>query len=149
MTSDTFVAFLIALIVPMIIVFLSGINGLRRSDERLRENYWRLREKYPRSYVKQSREIKFVRKCFQMETKEKIHWVECIVHYLQIVVALQPLFMLVTFIFVPTKEVAFLFLIFGFCIPFGVSVILYETFFAVQTIRGVRIRKDCKKQFKK
>ena len=150
MTIDTLDCFLMALIVPIVVVFLSGMNGFRRSDERLRENYWKLREKYPRSYVKQNRVVKFVRKYFlQVETKEKIHWVECIVHYLQIVATLSPIFMLITFIFIPTKEVALLFLIFGFCIPYGASVILYELYFALQCIRGIRIRKDCKKKLKK
>ena len=137
------------MVLPLVLVFLSGINGFRRCEEYICNFYWPLREKYHRSYVKQNKTIKFVRKCFGMETKENIHWITCLLHYLQIIATISPVFMLVTFLFIPLKQTVIVFLIFGFSLPFGLCVILHWIFFSLQVLRCVKIRKTDPKHSKR
>ena len=149
MSFDTKDLLLIGIALPFVVVFLSGINGLKRQEKQISDFYWPLREKYPRSYVKQNKVIKFIRKCFGMQTKDNIHWMTCVLHYLQLISVISPIFMLITFLFVPLEEIVVAFLVFGFSFPFGLLVILAALFYSLQTWRCVGIKKKDPKHSKR
>ena len=141
MYSDDVCILLIALFAPLILVFLSGINGFKRRERSIREFYYILREKYPRSYVQQNKILKFVRKCFGMEIKGTIHWITCFLHYFQIVFAISPIFMLIIFLVKQSEQVIYTFLAIGIALPFGLFYILMEIFTMLQVIRCKKIKK--------
>lgn len=149
MTSDTIWLLLVSIVMPFVLFFLSGANGFRRCEEYIYDFYWPLREKHPRSYVKQNAIIKVVRKCFGMQTKNNIHWFTCFLHYLQILMVISPIFMLITLLFVPSQKIIIAFLLLGISLPFGLSVILNQIFFSLQVLRCMKIKKTDNKHSKR
>lgn len=140
---------LITLFGPVIVFFLFGINGLGRFEKYLGSFYWTFRHAYPRSYVKQNKIIKIVRKCLWLQTKNHIHWMICFLHYLQIAMLLSPIVMLITFVFVPTKETVNAFFLFGFIFPTVLCGVLMYGLYVVQYFRSIKLDKEGRKNSKK
>ena len=74
-----------------------------------REARWRRHYTYAHTYSRQNKFIIFLRKCFGMETKVYLHWMSCVLHYIEFVALLWPLLMLLVFLFVPTGGVVSMF----------------------------------------
>ena len=132
---------LLALILPPIVAFLYGINGLRRSEESIREFYWPLRDKFPREYVNQNRIIKIVRKWMRLKTTGTIHWSTCFFHYFQILLAISPSVMLIAFLITGSDQTVVLFLRFGFLWPLLLLALLDQVFIWIQVSRCKKIKK--------
>lgn len=141
MTLDMSILLILGLIMPVALFFLFGINGLSRSEKIIRGFYWVLRDKYPRSYIQQNKIIRRIRKCFGLKTKGSIHWVTCLVHYIQLFVLLSPIFMLITLCFIPKETVIIMFLFIAVFIPFVSCVILHGVFTFLQILRCEKIKK--------
>ena len=75
---------IIAIFSPLITFYLLKVFNFR-AERVVSEFYFALQENYPRSYVKQTKLIKLVRKFCGMSVDEKIHWMHCFGIYLQII----------------------------------------------------------------
>ena len=73
---------LIYIIGSIIALFLTGVI-IKRSEKCVEAFYSPLREKYKKSYFKQNKIIKFIRKLYKMDTRNTIHWGYCIYHYIE------------------------------------------------------------------
>ena len=127
--------------VPTLFSYLDGVNYIKRCEEYLREFYWVLREKYPRSYVKQNKMIIFVRKHCKLKTEGSIHWMIFFAHYVQVFMAISPAFLLITLPFAFSETLIILFAIIEFAVPFSFIAILVETATTLQAFRCDRIKK--------
>lgn len=123
-----------------IILFWRISVWLKRHERYISDFYWALKEKYPRSYIKQNKVIRFIRKFLGMNTKERIHWMFCFYHYLQIIMLITPIFLLVICWFIPLEITVMIFGWFG--IGPNVFVAVIDTWFMmIQCFRCERIRK--------
>ena len=123
-----------------LVVFFATRVLIYRNEYFVWEFYWGLSEKYARSYVKPNKVVKFVRKCFGLETKRKLHWVICLFHYLQIAMAISPIFMLPVLICIPLEYAFTLCMFIGFA-PFALMFLINIPFFILQWIRCEILKK--------
>lgn len=142
MTADTIWMLLLTLVFPFTVSFCVGRNGYRRNEKDLSTFYKALTEKYPRSYVKQDKVLKTVRKWFKMDTEVRIHWIIYLAHYLQIFSMFSPVLIPIACFFAPIKVVIFFFWVFGFGCPFALSVMLETFWYFLQFFRCLKIKKD-------
>ena len=84
---------------PFVLFFLSSVK-IKRIENSVRSFYLPLREKYPRSYLRLNKVVKFVRKICKMDVKGTFHWMTCVCHYLQIFIILSPISILFMILFV-------------------------------------------------
>lgn len=81
---------LLSIFSPLITFFLLKVLNFR-AERVVCEFYVALQEKNSRSYVRQSKLVKAVRKYSGMFTDGKIHWVHCLGNYLQFVAIVLPM----------------------------------------------------------
>ena len=121
-SDDMLFMILVCLFAPILLAFYSGVL-IKRHEKSVSAFDYLLREKYPRSYVKPNKVVKFIRKCCGIKTKKNVYWVHCIYNYLQIVMAVSPVIMIILFFFLPFEDVTFISLIIGL-VPFAFIVFL-------------------------
>ena len=120
--------------------FLCSGDFIDRHENVVRDFAYALREKYPRSYVQQNKVIKFIRKRFAMRTDRSLHWVICVLHYLQIVMAISPALVLLALLFVPPEKTVVTCLLIQLS-PFGLMAIIRLAFTTLQALRCMRIKR--------
>lgn len=124
---------------PFITFFLLKVNNFR-AERVVCEFHFALQEKYPRSFVKQRKIVKTVRKLSGMDTKQKIHWMFCLGNYLQFIVIIFPLIMFLLHLMFGVNEIAYKIQVFyGYAI--GSWVLLTSFFVLFLCFRCTRIKK--------
>lgn len=124
---------------PFITFFLLKVINFR-AERVVSEFHFALQEKYPRSFVKQRKIVKTVRKFSGMDTKQKIHWMFCLGNYLQFIVIIFPLIMFLLHLMFGIDRIAFRIL--NFCIiVIGSWALLISFFVLFLCFRCKRIKK--------
>ena len=113
MPNDSYWIFFIFIFLPFFMFYGTCVT-IRRREDAVSCFYWPLRKKYPRSYVKQHKIVKSIRKRFGLDTKGTIHWMHCLYHYLQLVMLISPILLLVLFLFMPPLKAVLISGIFAF-----------------------------------
>ena len=149
MASNILWLLLVGIPIPFVLFFFAGIFSLKRKENEIREFYWALREKYFHSYIKQNKIIKFIRKCLGLETKKHIHWITCLLHYIQIVTFISTILVMVVLLFVPREDLIGILWLIGIAVPFGVFFILLGIFHFLQLLRCEIIKKKDPKYSKR
>lgn len=135
----------------VVALFLTGVI-ISRSEKCVSDFYLPLREKYPKSYFKQNKIIKFVRNFYKMDTQSTIHWGYCIYHYIQLTAATSlPIIMMLSLFFhtlIPYKKVISigLLILWG---HFGVIALTDYLLLLVETSKCKKIKKENPKYAKK
>lgn len=101
MDPNVFMLVLQCIIALVVSLFLTGVI-IRRSEKCVSSFYYPLREKYPRSYVRQNKIIRFIRTIYKMDTNSSIHWMYCVFHYLQIITIPLSVFVLLIMLIIPS-----------------------------------------------
>lgn len=139
MNPNEIICNLLGVFSPLITFFLLKILNFR-AERVVCEFYVALQEKNPRSYVRQSKLVKVVRKYSGMFTDGKVHWVHCFGNYLQFVAIVFPI---VLFLFCLLLDISgIVFKIFNFCI---IVIILWSLMISVFTVFLCFICKKIKK----
>ena len=112
----------------------------RRADKYYSSFYKPLREKYPRSYVRQNRVLKAFRKRFKMDTTSRVHWAGCAVHYLQMIMIFSSLLPLIAFLSACSIEVVSVLFWVGWLCPHILSRIFYWIFMLSQYYKCLKIQ---------
>jgi len=139
MNSDDMYMLVLAFFVP-VLMFFGLARTIRRKEKDTSDFYIALKEYYTRSYLEKNKTIKRFRKALKMSTTIKIHWVECVYHYLQILSIVFYFASRLAFLFfdVFTASLASLMISVAPC----VIALFWETwFYFLQYIRGNRIKK--------
>ena len=139
MNSEDLWMILAGIILPFVAIFLSGVS-IKRHEKCISSFYWALREKFARSYLKQNKVIKFVRKRLGMDADESVHWIICFFHYLQIVMVISPILILILSLFVQLEKSIVICFIIGLG-PYGFICITNEIFTVIQVQRCKKIKK--------
>lgn len=95
---------LLGILSPFISFYLLNVVNFR-AERVVCEFRFALQEKYPRSYVNQTKIIKKVRRICRMGIKEKIHWAHSLGNYLQLFVLFMPGILLVLFILLDVNRI--------------------------------------------
>ena len=146
------ISFVLTYIISSIVVlFLTGVI-IKRSERCVDAFYSPLREKYKKSYFKQNKIIKFIRKFYKMDTQSTIHWAYYIYHYIQLIAATSlPIIMILSLFFhtlISYKKIISI----GFLISwghFGVIAITEYLLLLVETSKCKKIKKENPKYAKK
>lgn len=151
MFSNPIVFVLTYIIGSIVALFLTGVI-IKRSERCVDAFYLPLREKYKKSYFKQNKIIKFIRKLYKMDTQNTIHWGYCIYHYIQLLAATSlPIIMILSLFFHTLisyeKIISIGFLISGG--HFGVIAITEYLLMIVETSKCIKIKKENPKYAKK
>ena len=133
------VALTASIVSPFILFLVSGIL-IKRHEKCLREFYWVLREKFVYSYIRQNRIVRLLRKCFKMQTEGTIHWLVFVYHFIQIAMAISPIYMILMSLFLSLEETIILCLIIEHGL-FGLFWVSIEIFTILQMLRCERIKK--------
>ena len=128
-------------IFPYVSVFAIGRRNNAGLETYLRNFYKPLAEKYPRSYVRQNKALKVLRKWLKMDTTRYIHWMTCVIHYIHMVVMILPILSLIVFLFVPTPAVIVAFCVGALCLLAFDSFFVWGLFF-LQHSRCRKIKKN-------
>jgi hypothetical protein len=116
MDSEVLLIVLFMLLLPYGALWRS-IGLIKRHEDAFMAFYYPLREKRPRSYVKQNKVITYVRRKIRMDTDDTIHWVICFCHYMQIYCVFAPVWMLFLLIFLPLSDALLISWVFGDGVP--------------------------------
>jgi hypothetical protein len=146
------ISFVLTYIIGSVVaLFLTGVI-IKRSQKCVSAFYSPLREKYPKSYFKQNKIIKFIRNFYKMDTQSTIHWGYCIYHYIQLTSATSlPIIMILSLFFhtlIPYEKVISI----GFlisCGHFGVIALTDDLLLLVETSKCKKIKKENAKYAKK
>ena len=117
----------------------SGI-AIKRNENAFREFDFPLREKYKCSYIRPDKVVCFVRKCYGLNKCNRVHRITCVLHYLQIVMVVSPVFLLPAFVFVPLEKVGFVCLLITLA-PCALFVYVLVIFSIFQYFRCLKIKK--------
>ena len=133
-------AVLMMIFSPYLILWRSAVFA-KRHEESFKGFYKPLREKYPRSYRKQNDVIAFVRGISRLNTRETVHWVLCVCHYMQIYYALAPIWMTLLVIFLPINDAIAISMPLGHMLPIIILVFWLDGFSILLYIRCRKIQK--------
>ena len=121
--------------------------AIQRIERQIVSFYWVLREKYPHSYVRQTKPVRTLRKLFRMENTGTIHWVIGLFHYLQMIILLAPVIALLSFAFYSKSfNISCIVIV---LLPFGMMCIIGPIHTAIQCYKCKRIRKTNTKYSKR
>ena len=138
-SEDMILPFMILLCAYPLLFYNTGI-AIKHHEVTVVRFYWALREKYPRSYIKQTRPVSYIRRRFGMDHKGTIHWMICVFHYLQFLALPAPIIGVVLYFVFPWEHsIAIVFTI-GF-FPLTAILIIGKAFAFVQYARCNRIKK--------
>ena len=129
----------LVIVQPLVMSILAGLV-IRRFERIVSPFYWALKKKYPRSYVKQNKTVKVIRKCQGMETRNDIHWLFCVFHHLQLVMIVSPILRPILPLVLPTDAAIVTYYAIGLG-PFGVIALVGSGSSFVQAVRCQRIKK--------
>lgn len=113
---------------------------VRRQEQVVSGFQGALEAKFPRSYVRQNKVIKWIRKRLGLEVNRNIHWISCLFHYLQIIMVIAPVLSLLLLLFLPLDTVIVILWIVGAGM-FGLAVFTYPPFALLQIRRCKKIKK--------
>ena len=131
----------IAIIMFLLLLFvIASAVFIKRHEKCISSFYWVLREKYPKSYVKQNIIVRLVRKCFRLTTEDTLHWMLALCHFFAVLAVASPLCVPVMLFFVPIKT-ALAIGIMIMCGLFGVFIFSMEIFTICQMFRCEKIKK--------
>ena len=130
---------IIATFASIIMFLISGII-IKRHENCFREFYCVLRDKHPKSHVKQNAITKAVLRFFNVKPNGTIHFLAAIFHYVQIAILMSPAVMLSGLFFSIEKATVVAFIV-GWVL-FILFWIVIEVFTAAQMIRCERIKKQ-------
>ena len=130
-----------------VMFFLSGVV-IRHHEKCIRSFYWPLREKFPRSYVNQSKIVRIVRSLFKIDTQGSIHWLIRLCHYFQLSSLIAPILMLILPLFLPMERFIVLCFMIGWG-PFVLISLIDGPFLIVQVAKCKKIKKENPKYSKK
>lgn len=137
--EDVTLKFIMVVLLSLALFWRMGVS-IKRYEGVVIRFYWALREKYPHSYVKQAMPVRFVRKRFQMDSKERIHWVISFCHYLQLVMLAAPIITLFLCLIIPTG-CSFASCLKAAVFPCALFSITLRVFLFIQCIRCDKIKK--------
>lgn len=140
MNSDVFGGMILFGMIASLYMFFRAGYLMNRHEKCLRNFRVALREKYPRSYVKQNKVIKFIRKKYGMDTKRTIHWISWFLYHLQFVIAVPSVLALFLLLFFSPETVAIIVWAVS-AGTFGFLAVVNETLMLVQVARCNRMRK--------
>ena len=146
------VSFVLTYIIGSVVaLFLTGVI-ISRSEKCVSAFYWPLREKYPKSYFKQNKTIRWIRKFYKMDTQSTIHWAYYIYHYIQLIAATSlPIILILSLslhTLIPYDKVIFI----GFLITgghYGTIALTDDLLLLVETSKCKKIKKENPKYAKK
>ena len=147
MKFDNLWLVLIGVVVPFLCAY--GIVHVIKSHEKVyRGFYWALREKHPKSYVKQNSIVKAIRKFFKLRTDEKIYWIYCFYHYMQAIMLIGSISMLILPWFIPFEKVVGISFIVGL-VPFSLIAMIDIIFLFIRRLQCEKIKKENPKYSKR
>ncbi len=126
-------------LIPLVLFFFVGVM-IRRHERSIRNFYWMLREASPKSYVKQNKIIRLIRKLFGLKTDGSIHRMICLYHAIQIFTLFSPMGRLFVPLFVPPEYVSTVCCLI-MVIPVALCFITYDVFTVIQHAKCKKIQK--------
>ena len=128
----------------VVALFLTGVI-ISRSEKCVSAFYLPLREKYPKSYFKQNKTIKFIRNFYKMDTQSTIYWGYCIYHYIQLAVAVSlPVIIILSLFFhtlIPYEKIISIGLLISWG-HFGVIALTIDLLLLVEIFKCKKIKKE-------
>lgn len=115
-------------------------TSVKRIEKALRQFYLPLKDGHPNEYVKQSISIRLIRSHTGLSNYDRIHWVYCVLHYIQIALVLgTPVVLLLRF-FMPLEVSIKAYILFWMTLVIVFS-LFADIFACVQATRCSKIRK--------
>ena len=140
MGLDGFWGALQCIVSSILALFITGIS-IRRVEKYTCAFDYPMKKKYPHSYVRQNKIVKYIRKLYKMDTDNTIHWVICCFHYLQLAAMIAPILVLILSLFVSQETAFCIYLLFSLG-HLGVIGLNSKIFLCIQALRCEKIKKE-------